>query len=83
MSICSTSVGSNDVPQTFPMLMSAVHFNNEQIILATGVSEECDNYFTGTNINGVGHKIGTYSTRWSNEFKPWFGSVTIKASKDV
>lgn len=67
---------------TFPMLMAAPHFENEQIILATGVSERIPDCFVGTNINGVGHNIGTYSDCWSSIFRPWFGTVTISVKKE-
>jgi hypothetical protein len=81
MDINVTSVEHNGGKPTFPMLMAAPHFDRQQIILATGESKDIEGCFIGTNINGIGHEIGHYSTGWSSNFKPWYGEVKIRAPK--
>ncbi len=61
----------------YPCLMFAPHGEKSQIVLVTGEGEMG---FIGTNINGVGHATGTYSTGWSDSFVPYHGSVVIESA---
>jgi len=80
MHVSQNEFGGGNV--TFPCIMGCAHFDNVQLILATGMSDRQGLFdcFSGTNINGVGHQLGMYSNGWSKDFKPWLGSVTISSA---